>query len=131
MTHYGRILKEIGRLKHVSSMRFEAFHQSFKKCAASCNTRVNLIKTIFTKYQINSANLLLNYEEFNGNKIVTGKLNYSNNVNIARKFGLSSPLSLTSHIIVNNILYKQHMVVQVGYYEDDLPKFAVILHICM
>lgn len=130
MTHYGRIMNEIGPLKHISSMRFEAFHQPFKKCATSCNTRVNLIKTILTKYQLSIANLLVNYEELNGNNVEKGKLINCNEKNIGQKFGLSVKFSLTSHIKVNNILYKKHMVVQVGNYEDELPKFAIILHVC-
>lgn len=130
MTHYGRIMKEIGPLKHLSSMRFESFHQPFKKCATSCNFRVHLIKTLFTKYQLNVANLLLNYEELNANSIVMDKTKNCNDEGVPQMFGLHIAISLTSQIVFNNILYKNGMVVQVSCYEYELPEFAVILNIC-
>lgn len=44
ITHYGRIKGLVGPWKHISSIRFEAFNQPFKKCASSSNTPINLIK---------------------------------------------------------------------------------------
>lgn len=130
MTHYGRIMNEVGPLKHLSSIRFEAFHQPFKKCATSTSSRVNLIKTLFTKYQLNIANTLINFEEFYSKKIKVGRIVECDKERIVKKFKLQIPISITNHLIINDILYKNKMVVHIGYSEDQLPEFALILHIC-
>lgn len=127
LTHYGRIMAEVGPLKHLSSIRFEAFHQPLKKTAAVCNSRVNLIKTIFTKYQLNVVNLLLNYNELNANKIEASFHKCSQK--LVEKFHLPEQFPLTNQVTIKNVLYKKQMVVQIGSYDDEMPQFGLILHI--
>lgn len=65
LTHYPRIFKQSGPLHLLSSIRFEAKHQVFKISANSNRSRVNILISLATKYQISLAYTFLN------NKIVS------------------------------------------------------------
>ena len=52
LVHYPRIMREVGPLSKVSSIRFEAVHQVGKKCSRVSTSRVNVCKTIAIKHQL-------------------------------------------------------------------------------
>ncbi|XP_075150892.1 uncharacterized protein LOC142225001 [Haematobia irritans] len=49
LLHYPYIMSKIGPLKTISSLRFETFHQNFKKIAYSTNCKINIIESLTSK----------------------------------------------------------------------------------
>lgn len=68
MLHYGRIMREIGPLRHVWAMRFEAKHRPSKKNSAISFSRVNLCKTLAIQHQLYFGNALME-NKFLQNKV--------------------------------------------------------------
>ncbi|KAL1473652.1 hypothetical protein MTO96_038540 [Rhipicephalus appendiculatus] len=52
LVHYPRFVREMGPLKHLWSMRFEAKHQQFKKLATSAKNFRNLTYTLCMRHQL-------------------------------------------------------------------------------
>lgn len=53
MTHYANIIRKVGPLVHMSTLRFETKHKEFTKIAKSTNNYRNINKTLSTRYQEN------------------------------------------------------------------------------
>lgn len=56
MLHFPRIMREIGPLQNIWSMRYEAKHQQCKQIAAMTRNRVNICRTLALKNQLNFNN---------------------------------------------------------------------------
>lgn len=52
LTHYVNIIKKMGPVNALSSMRFEAFHKIGKTNAHIVTSRVNLLQTLSLLYQL-------------------------------------------------------------------------------
>lgn len=74
LLHYPHIMNSIGPLTQISSMRYEAFHQNFKKTAYNTKCKKNIILTMSVKNSIKIANFILNYDEITQNLIQNGPL---------------------------------------------------------
>lgn len=59
MTHYAQIIKKIGPLKHIWSMRLEAFHKVLKNISDATASRKNIALTNAKKNQLMFAFRLL------------------------------------------------------------------------
>jgi hypothetical protein len=51
LIHYARIISSVGSLRHLWTMRFEAFHQFFKRTARKLNNYINISKTLSYRFQ--------------------------------------------------------------------------------
>ncbi|XP_075168716.1 uncharacterized protein LOC142240860 [Haematobia irritans] len=129
--HYATIMRKVGPLKHISSMRFESVHKTLKNICNSSNNKVNILKTIFTKYQIKLFDLFVNYADVLDKKIEIGKTREVK-CNELEKFGIYSEFALTtvSQLQYKHMFFKPGMVVHIGEYEDNIPLFGLIHCIC-
>lgn len=64
MVHYPRICKMFGPLSSFSAMRFESYHRIFKSVSSVINCRINMLKSLSTKFEYQMANLLLTFNSF-------------------------------------------------------------------
>lgn len=131
LLHCANIMKQIGPLKHISSMRFESLHKELKKICNSSNNKINLLKTIYTKYEVKLFDFLINYSD-----ILDAKIELGHSVEMTsdtfRKYNILStvPLRVLSNLQYNEIYFKPGMVIQIGEYDDNIPLFGLIIHIC-
>lgn len=118
LLHYPRIMQEIGPLKHMSFMRFEAKHKELKQTANAVTSRRNPAYTLSMKHQ-----LQLNYK-FMLNKGFEKRLDwgiilYENitNINCYNNFKSVLPFALfhnykcVSWVKVYGTFYKPKMVI--------------------
>lgn len=70
LTHYPAVIRSMGPLKALSSMRFEGKHKTLKRIAGQTNNFINLTKTLATKHQQMASTIDDNYR----NKFANGKL---------------------------------------------------------
>lgn len=66
MVHYARFVREMGPLKHLWAMRFEAKHQYFKKLAATVKNFKNLTFTLSMRHQLKQSHQLCSFELYEG-----------------------------------------------------------------
>ena len=113
-------------------MRFESMHKILKGICNSSNNKVNILKTIFIKYQIKLLDFLINYEDILKEKIKIGTLKTVHK-SYLEKYSIYSdiPLEIASYIQYEHILYKTGMIVHIGEYEDEVPLFGIINYICV
>lgn len=56
--HYPRVMRQIGPLRHIWAMRFEAKHRPSKQNAAVTCNRINLCRTLAIKHQLSFSHVL-------------------------------------------------------------------------
>lgn len=61
---------------------------------------------------------------------MTGPTSECTQREFGQNFNLETPVLLTTFVKINAVLYKPNMVVHIGQYEDNVPKFGLILYIC-
>lgn len=66
MVHYSRFIREVGPLKHLWSMRFEAKHQYFKKVAVSIKNFKNLTFSLANRHQLKQSHQLCTFQLYEG-----------------------------------------------------------------
>lgn len=131
LLHYSLIMRNVGPLKHLASMRFESVHQFFKKTSCSSNSRVNLLKTNLTRYQLFFANMLLNPELYFSENIEKGKIIALDATLMNLKFKLENAAHIVSYILYNEVFYKKDVVVLLDADDESLlPEFGLIHYIC-
>ncbi|XP_058985030.1 uncharacterized protein LOC131805637 [Musca domestica] len=131
LIHYSNIMNKIGPLKHISSMRFESVHKKLKKICNSSNNKINLLKTIYTKYQIILFDFLINYSDILEDKIKIGNVSELPGETFSKYDIISEiPLRTISYLQFKQTLFKPGMVVHIGEYDDNIPLFGLIVHIC-
>lgn len=64
ITHYPEVMLNIGPLRGISAIRFEAKHRHFKRIAAATSSRVNITLTIAKKNQLQLSERLLSRRGF-------------------------------------------------------------------
>lgn len=62
MVHYPNVMKEIGPISGISSMRFESFHRIFKNTIKVINCRKNLLESCVFKIRMRCASMFLNLQ---------------------------------------------------------------------
>lgn len=129
LIHYSRIIRNVDPLTQISSMRFESVHKIFKATLYSCNSRINLLKTIFAKYQLRFANFLMNYDEIFSEKIIAGATHQCNIDIFVSKYGLNNCKHAVTILNYFEVTYKKGVVIFIGAEEDLIPSFALIEHI--
>jgi hypothetical protein len=146
LTHYGRISDSIGLLRFTSCERFEAFHRPFKIMAYNSNNRINLLESIVTKYELNLANRLLNFEEnFSFSQIKSGKLRIVSNMEELKTkylFNFSNTFYNTNFIYYCGYKYEKGIIIilteddvmdshKVFYMVNDILKCNEIFYLCL
>ncbi|XP_055855364.1 uncharacterized protein LOC129918693 [Episyrphus balteatus] len=132
LLHYPRIVQNIGPIVAVNSMRFEAKHQTFKKCGYISNNRINILKTMNVKHQYKISNLILNYNELCLNFYNHGQTFQLKSAEFF-KFNFKSSerenILKVSWLNHKGVLFKEKLVVCIGLYENNDPVFRLIEHI--
>jgi hypothetical protein len=122
LTHYGRISDSIGLLKFTACDRFEAFHRPFKVMAYNNNNRINLLESLVSKYQINLANKLDNFEQnFSCDDPKSGKLSKVLNANSVKEkynFIFDNEVFSTKFLYYSNFKYENGVIIILT--EDDV-----------
>lgn len=125
LLHYPYIMHKIGPIKHLSSLRFENFHQIFKKCAYTTKCKKNVIETLSKKYYINTVNTILNFEN-----IINLPTSHSkekcidDEIKDKYNFRCSETVSSVDFVYFNNYLLKKHSVIM---YESNFELIDFIL----
>lgn len=81
-------MKEIGPIKHISSLRFESFHSLNKSNIRSSTCRINVTESMSQKYCLQISNLILNFNELICPKISHGVLK-SVQLGTIEKYGIN------------------------------------------
>lgn len=130
MLHYPRIMKIVGPLRPLWSMRFEAKHRPLKQYAHTITSRVNLCYSIAVKQQLMLCDLFA--------KMQSGFLSF-----ITYKESINSLLTSQNKILLNdytnytilknvsfgNISFKKGSIVLLNIDNDNYPIFAKITDI--
>lgn len=95
MVHYPTIIRSIGPLTHVSSIRFEAFHRIAKTNAHIVTSRINIPYTLSMKHQLVLAN------KFALKKGLTNKIRVGPAVCLLNTLNLQLPLNSDNYVVVN------------------------------
>lgn len=139
LLHYTRVMREIGPLSNISSMRYESKHRDFKSTANVTCSRKNICRSLVLKYQLKFCyRLMCNNVSENKNNITVGPC----------EFGSFSELLESDKELANIVpkRFEQSFVpkwIKVGHYQycanskttlavgvkDLFPLFGVILKI--
>lgn len=126
MIHYPTILRIIGPVLQVWTLRFESFHQIMKQTAKMSRNRVNLLKTFSVKNQFINANIMLN-KDFSATNEKKGKeQKIGKDVEkyvLPERFNFANAAKL-AFFQLNNIKYKPGLCVQLN--DEELPTFGII-----
>lgn len=131
MVHYPNILKQIGPLANISSMRFEAFHKTFKDTAKTTNCRKNLLHTLVVKNQFQVSEFLNTFESF-FEKIIYSPLIEKDPMTLYNKYNYYYPvkrLFILKWVEYESIRYTADMVIQCDISADELSIFCLIKEI--
>uniref|UniRef100_A0A1Y1N501 C2H2-type domain-containing protein n=1 Tax=Photinus pyralis TaxID=7054 RepID=A0A1Y1N501_PHOPY len=141
MIHYPTVILNLGPLRHIWSMRYEAFHKVLKSTANSVTSRKNILLTLATKQQLRLSYRFLSRQGFNDN-ITCG--NFEDLASLKDFFILKQLLEKnqieidnlfhTSWLKVNSFEYKLGYASQINNDEEtdlpsDLPQFGTIKYI--
>ncbi|XP_066590791.1 uncharacterized protein [Prorops nasuta] len=124
MLHYAHIMKTVGPLVHIWSMRFEAKHSLLKVAShTSCN-RQNLPLTIATKHQLYMCKLLFNLES-KEKPIIYEKSDTCTECSITELEHIDiSNFDEIQYVIIENIKYKHDLIIKIS--SDDVPTYGSI-----
>lgn len=119
---------QIGPIVSISSMRFEAKHQIFKKVAYISNNRINILKTLNIKNQIKIANSVLNYSELLDTSITHGSTKQLKDFDW-KKYKFKPETKESTWLNYYHLHLKKNMVICIDIYNDHDPIFALINNI--
>lgn len=127
MTHYPRLIEFFGPLYTFMCLRFEAKHQFFKRITQGMRNYKNLPLTLSVRHQQRQAlellKPLIKEVKFGQEKFV---INY--NLPFSQLFHAGELFCTTSWVSVNSVKYiPGKCLLAVGYSNDDLPEFAVLM----
>lgn len=136
-THYGFILRMVGPVSLVSSMRYEAKHQQSKEIARSTRSRKNLLHSLGIKHQLKIAYLLINYDRISleTRKILGSQYVLNRDPELFSKFniildsGIDNVCQVYKWIEYINVRYKPGLFIQTDYDKYDVPLFNRIIKI--
>lgn len=125
ITHYPRIIREMGPLKNFSCEKFESFHQIGKNRAKMVKSRVNALLTLSNKMQFRLAERFYNSRGF-CNTIAFGPKT-KNKVNLKKNVYTSD--CKVSHCTLNGIQYRVDDSIMLSNEPDNDPIFGTITNI--
>lgn len=131
MIHYPLVIRIIGPILQVWTLRFESFHQLMKQTAKMSRNRINLLKTFSLKNELLNANLLLN-SDFKLVNQINGKIKLVYHDNIRTTYSCPTEFLVDSsmkihHVQMNNLKYHNGVCVQIDNLE--IPTFCLIKEI--
>lgn len=126
LTHYPRIMKYVGPLRHIWSMRFESKHRQSKITASVTLSRRNITYSLALKHQLILSNTLLK-SEFRQPELKLGHcLKNCPNVDIIPKSFAGGRIGrYYNWVLCNNILYKNGMII-IADIKNLVPLFRMI-----
>ncbi|XP_067216431.1 uncharacterized protein [Linepithema humile] len=131
MVHYPRIMRSIGPLIHVWSMRMEGKHRPVIKQVAKATTcRKNLPLTVAKKYLLSLSARFLSKQGFQRDVILHFKEKIMINCYNYDDFQYILPPGLENSVVVEeaticNTKYKKNMVLAINY-KNNLPLFGLL-----
>lgn len=127
LTHYPRIMKYVGPLRHIWSMRFESKHRQSKITASITLSRRNITYSLALKHQLILSNRLLRCHQLEQHELKLGRClqKYVKLDVIPKSFENGS---YYNWIVYNGIAYKNGMVIIVDF-ENLAPLFRLIEHV--
>lgn len=132
MIHYPNIIRAVGPIRHLWSMRGESKHKILKRVASSTTSRVNICSTMAIRHQLSFSNMLLKNigleTTIERGKIVSMNIQtLSYHDMIVAKFPNLISLDSLSWVKLKNIAYKRKMLVILSINEDEnYPNFGEI-----
>lgn len=135
--HYGYILRMVGPVSLVSSMRYEAKHQQSKEIARASRSRKNILHTLGLKHQLKIAYLIINYDRISleSRQICGSKYVLNRDPELLPKFNITLDSDTDNDCKVHkwieyiNVRFKPGLFIQTDYDEYDLPIFNRIIKI--
>lgn len=135
-THYGYILRMVGPVSLVSSIRYEAKHQQSKELARASRSRKNILHTLGQRHQLKVAYLLMNYDRISleSREILGSSFVLNKNIELLSKFNFPSLDTDTVYKVYKwieyiNIRFKPGLFIQTDYDKYDLPIYNRIIQI--
>lgn len=128
-THYGYIMRTVGPVSLISSIRFEAKHQQFKEFARASRSRLNTLYTLALRLQLKIAYIILNYNELSMQSrqiTCSSKSKFSINLEVLQKYNIEMEFEACYNykwIEYMGIKYKVGIFIQINYNVSDLPIF--------
>lgn len=119
MVHYANIIRAVGPVVHMSTMRFEMKHKSFTNYARRSNNFINVTKSL----AVNNQKAAIS-NEFYHCKIFHGKLRGSYNLRHNTLFETSDEILVTKWLKINNNYYRKGLIVK-----DNDSKFYEIVEV--
>lgn len=131
LVHYPEIMKKLGPVHNLWSMRYESKHRVLKIAARSSMSRVNICKTLAIKNQLQLNNLFLenrlpsNFQH----PCKIGKLDHSQLLILVEQFNLlpSTELCSATFVKINGVTYRPNNVLTLHIDEEyGDPVFFII-----
>lgn len=117
LTHYGTLVRLMGPLTLMSTMRSESMHQELKRIIETCRNFINITKTITNRFQANltfKGNTYLNQFKY-GKKvsfeIFQSKIDNSERTLISSNFPCQNELYKLNWFSLNSYMYKKGLFV--------------------
>lgn len=135
MVHYPNIMRLVGPLRNLWSMRGESKHKVMKKIAASTTSRVNICFTVATRHQLAFANLLLKNKGLQTKTetsppILNASTLYTPYNEILKScFPSEDKQTSFNWVQIKNIKYKKHMLLVLKINSEGNPEFGIIKEI--
>lgn len=128
--HYPKIIEQIGPLRHIWCMRFEACHKLLKSTVNATTCRKNLLKTLLIKDSLRFSQRLLSERGFT--KSFDFKIS-DQNVNMFADLGFSTNFSeeafCVSWVIVDKIYFKCDFIIDISGNKSSSPEYGLIKYI--
>lgn len=127
LLHYPYIMKKIGLLTTTSSMRFESFHQNFKRISYGTKCNKNMLETISKKNSIQLADFILNFEKITySSSFNHGKLKLTEK-EVLSKYSIffSEDIFSVSFVLYESVKIKPNVVIRICDLNDE-PVFAIV-----
>ncbi|CAH1107358.1 unnamed protein product [Psylliodes chrysocephalus] len=136
LTHYPFIIKKIGPLTKIMTLRYESKHRQSKLAANVVSSRVNITRTLALKHQLQLTKRMVNNDGFTDRILYDGKyLEKTNILNIIPTFKdilrqtyapdvdtileiFETNVSLVKRITFNNVIFKKDDLVLTHYLEE-------------
>lgn len=115
MTHYANIVRKVGPLVHMSTMRFEAKHKEFTKIAKSTNNFRNINKTLTIRYQETLLSKSFYIDQIDHGKLRIPKSDFfAKFENLLQCFPDKSKILHTKYLKINSHYYQKGLFVKNG-----------------
>lgn len=115
LIHYANVIRAVGPLVHMSTMRFEMYHKNFTNFARRSNNYINISKSL----AVNNQKTALSKKLYQ-NEVTHGKLRIIENCLIKsynsamtdRAFESSGKISITKWLKINNNYYRKGLLLK-------------------